>query len=199
MAAGPGEPMKRSHFGARVAGGLLLAFAMLALAPGAAAAGLVDEVKLGLLAHDVGVLGDPIEHGADVVGEILFASPDFLSIIGTPRPTIGGSVNTAGKTNYAYADLTWTATLWRPDLQEGDGIYLGGFLGGAIHDGRLQPVNPGSKDLGTRGLFHLGVEAGYQITSTYSVEGYFSHLSNANISRHNPGLNNAGLRLGYKF
>src|SRR6185312_9621892 len=180
-------------------GGLLLAVAMSALAPGAMAADFVDQVKLGLLAHDIGVLGDPVEGGADVVGEILFVSPDFLSFIGSPRPTLGGSVNTAGKTDYAYADLTWTGTLWRPDPQANDGIYLGGFLGGAVHDGRLQPGNPGSKDLGTRGLFHLGVEAGYQITPVYSVEAYFSHLSNANISRHNPGLNNAGLRLGYKF
>ena len=69
---------------------------------------------LGVLAHDVGIFGDNIEDGVDIVGEVLFKSPDIFSIIGSPRPTLGVSVNTAGRTDYAYFDLTWTAALWRP-------------------------------------------------------------------------------------
>lgn len=45
----------------------------------------------------------------------------------------------------------------------------------------------------------LAVEAGYRITPVYSVEAYFSHLSNADASSHNPGLNNVGMRAGFKF
>ncbi|HZB90765.1 MAG TPA: acyloxyacyl hydrolase [Stellaceae bacterium] len=162
-------------------------------------ADIIDEVKGGLLAHDVGFLGHHVEGGADFVGEVLFTSPSFLSIIGSPRPTLGGSVNTAGHTDYAYFDMTWTATVWRPMVNEGDGVYLGGFLGGAVHDGNLNVQEDGNKALGTRALYHLGVEAGYHITPVYSVELYFSHLSNADASSHNPGLNNIGVRLGYKF
>jgi lipid A 3-O-deacylase len=170
------------------------------IAPAALSGGIVDEVKAGVLAHDIGFLGGGVEGGADIVGEVLFKSPEFLHVIGAPRPTIGGSVNTDGKTDYLYFDMTWTATVWRPTLRDGDGIYLGGFLGGAVHDGRLvgEDTN-GNKNLGTRALFHLGVEAGYHITPVYNLEAYFSHLSNADASSHNPGLNNVGLRAGFKF
>jgi lipid A 3-O-deacylase len=165
----------------------------------ALAGGIVDEVKAGVLAHDIGFLGDPVEGGADIVAEVLFKSPDFLQVIGAPRPTIGGSVNTNGKTDYLYFDMTWTATVWQPIAQQG-GIYVGGFLGGAVHDGRLVGNDTnGNKDLGTRALFHLGAEASYHITPVYSVEAYFSHLSNAYTSSHNPGLNNVGVRAGFRF
>jgi lipid A 3-O-deacylase len=177
----------------------LLVVAPFLLANSALAGGLVDELKIGVLAHDIGFLGDSVEGGADIVGEVLFKSPDFLRVIGAPRPTIGGSINTNGKTDYLYFDMTWKETVWRPTLQQGDGIYLGAFVGGAVHDGRLNERDDGNKDLGTRALFHLGVEAGYQITPAYSIELCFSHLSNAFTSSQNPGLNNIGVRAGFKF
>jgi lipid A 3-O-deacylase len=179
----------------------LLAVAAWALAGGAARAGIVDEVKGGVLAHDIGFLGHHVEGGADIVGEVLFKSPDFLSIIGSPRPTIGGSVNTDGRTDYGYFDMTWTGTVWRPGLRDGDGVYVGGFLGGAVHDGKITGPSEqdGNKNLGTRALYHLGLMVGYHINPVYSVEIYFSHLSNADASSHNPGLNNLGLRAGFKF
>jgi lipid A 3-O-deacylase len=170
------------------------------IAPAALSGGIVDEVKAGVLAHDIGFLGGGVEGGADIVGEVLFKSPEFLHVIGAPRPTIGGSVNTDGKTDYLYFDMTWTATVWRPTLRDGEGLYVDGFLGGAVHDGRLVGDDTnGNKNLGTRALFHLGVEAGYHITPVYNLEAYFSHLSNADASSHNPGLNNVGLRAGFKF
>ena len=96
-------------------------------------------------------------------------------------------------------DLAWTPTLWQNLLQPDDGIYAGGFLGGAVHDGNLSQAAHNKKALGTRALYHIGLEAGYQITPTYSVEGYFAHLSNANASRRNAGLNDIGIRAGFKF
>jgi lipid A 3-O-deacylase len=74
--------------------------------PAALADGIVDAIKAGVLAHDIGLLGDSVEGGADIVGEVLLKSPDFLRVIGAPRPTIGGSVNTNGKTDYIYFDMT---------------------------------------------------------------------------------------------
>jgi lipid A 3-O-deacylase len=177
---------------------VLLLLAPFPLVP-ALAGSIVDEVKAGVLAHDIGFLGDSVEGGADIVAEVLFKSPDFLQVIGAPRPTIGGSVNTNGKTNYLYFDMTWTATVSQPILQQ-DGMYVGGFLGGAVHDGRLVGNDTnGNKNLGTRALYHLGVEVGYHITPVYSIEAYLSHLSNAYASSHNPGLNNVGVRAGFRF
>jgi len=152
-----------------------------------------------VLAHDVAIFGDNVEDGVDVVGELLFKSPDFFRVIGAPRPTLGASVNTAGKTDYAYVDLTWNTTLWRQIRGSEDDIYFGGFLGGAVHDGNLNGTGHGEKALGTRALYHLGAELGYQITAAISVEAYFAHLSNANASSRNAGLNNIGLRTGFKF
>jgi lipid A 3-O-deacylase len=178
---------------------MLLAAAASPLMGAAARAGIVDQVKGGVLAHDVGIFGSGVEGGADIVGEVLFTSPGFLNMIGAPRPTFGGSVNTAGHTDYVYFDMTWTATVWRPTLVEDERVYIGGFLGGAVHDGHLRDQEDDKKALGTRALYHLGVEVGYQIDPTYSDETYFSHLSNAGASSHNPGLNNIGVRIGFHF
>src|SRR5262249_40540199 len=112
----------------RIAAALFAVTPSLVVSSEALAGGLVDEVKAGVLAHDVGFLGDGVEGGADIVGEVLLKSPGFLHVIGAPRPTIGGSVNTNGKTDYLYFDMTWTATVWKPTLQQGDGIYLGAFV-----------------------------------------------------------------------
>ncbi len=167
--------------------------------PAWAQSSVVDEVKVGALAHDVGFLGDSLESGADIVGAVLFKSPEFLSAIGSPRPVLGLSLNTAGDTSYAYADLSWTARLWRSAAEPAEGPYVMGSLGGAVHDGRLDTPGDGEKALGTRALFHLAVALGYQLTRITSVEAYLSHLSNADLSSHNPGLNNAGLRMGFNF
>lgn len=161
--------------------------------------GWIDEGKLGVLAHDVAIFGDHIEKGVDINGELLFTSPDIFKIIGSPRPALGVTVNTANKTDFAYLDLAWTATLWRDSLRAQDAIYLGGSLGGAVHDGNLDRTGGGKKALGTRALYHLAAELGYQITPTNSLEVYFSHASNANAARRNGGMNELGLRTGFKF
>jgi lipid A 3-O-deacylase len=188
------------------AAGLQLIFAALTASlglaiavPATAQSSWIDEAKVGVLAHDVGIFGDGTEGGADIVGEVLFKSPSFLDLIGSPRPTLGVSVNTNGNTDYVYADLTWSATLLEPGLQPQDGVYAGFFFGGAVHDGELDHRVDDNKPLGTRALFHLGVLAGYQINPLNSIEFYFAHLSNAGLGKHNAGLNNIGARTGFKF
>jgi lipid A 3-O-deacylase len=193
--------MRGVHFGvARHFGlALLLTIATTSAPVLAQSQGILDEAKVGVLDHDVGIFGSKIEHGAQVNGEVLFTSPDILKVIGSPRPTVGAAWNTTKKTSYAYFDMTWTPMLWQNLLQSGDGIYAGGFFGGAIHDGNLSRTAHSKKALGTRVLYHLGLEAGYQITPTYSIEGYFAHLSNANASSRNGGLNDVGIRAGFNF
>jgi lipid A 3-O-deacylase len=193
--------MTGPHFGVAQQFGLalLLTVATASAPVFAQSNGVVDQVKAGVLAHDVGVFGSNVEKGAEVNGEVLFVSPDIFKVIGAPRPTLGASLNTAKKTSYAYFDMTWTPMLWENLLSSGGGIYAGGFLGGAVHDGNLNRTAHSKKALGTRALYHLGAEAGYQITPVYSVEAYFAHLSNAEASSRNGGLNDVGLRVGFKF
>ncbi|NKB79720.1 hypothetical protein HED49_17885 [Ochrobactrum daejeonense] len=48
-----------------------------------------NEIRFGLLSYDTGAFSSKDYDGAVVNGEFLFASPDFLSSIGSPRPYIG--------------------------------------------------------------------------------------------------------------
>jgi lipid A 3-O-deacylase len=178
--------------------------ALLALAPAPATAQtkLVDEVKVGVLAHDVGFLTHHVETGADVNLEMLFTPPDLLRIIGSPRPHIGADINTAGHTSDGYFGLTWGIMLIQSLFNAGDGVFANGSLGGAIHDG--SPLTgatapPGQKLLGSRILFRESAELGYQINPTVSVSALLDHISNANLAPRNAGITSAGARLGFKF
>ena len=173
----------------------------LALLPGPAAAQLrvVDEFKIGGLAHDVGFLGHHVEGGADVNVELLFTSPDLLRYIGSPRPHIGGDINTSGNTSYGYFGLTWGIMLIQNLFGAGDGIFANGSLGGAVHNGYLDSAPPDRKKLGSRILFRESLELGYQVTPVVSVSAILDHISNANLASHNAGITSAGARIGFRF
>jgi lipid A 3-O-deacylase len=164
---------------------------------------LVDEVKIGVLAHDVGFLTHHVESGPDVNVEMLFISPDVLGLIGSPRPHIGADINTAGNTSDGYFGLTWGYTLFQNLLRPGDGIFVNGSLGGAIQDGfvgsKAAEPPPGRKFLGSPALFRESAELGYQITATVSVSALLDHISNADLAPRNAGITSAGARLGFKF
>src|SRR5437868_9019806 len=116
---------------------------LMAPAPAMAQAKIVDEVKAGVLAHDVGFLGHHLEKGVDVNLEMLFTPPDILSVIGSPRPHIGADINTAGNTSDGYFGLTWGIMLIQSLFGAGDGVFINGSLGGAVHDGYIDsgPAN----------------------------------------------------------
>jgi lipid A 3-O-deacylase len=169
----------------------LLAFAVALAAPaqGYAADGNLDEAKLGLIAHDVPIGAHREEDGVDINGELLFVSPEILSVIWAPRPHIGVSINSDGGNSYGYFGLTWTANFL-------DSFFADLGLGGAIHTGPNISTDPNHKGLGTRMLFHESVEIGYRITARHSVA---LHISNARLGVRNPGLTNLGVRVGFAF
>lgn len=160
----------------------------------------IDELKLGVEAHDITLGGRHRESGADINEELLFTSPSFLKVIGAPRPHIGGEVNTDGNTDQIYAGLTWGLPLFQQILGKSDALTLYGSLGGAYQDGyqnELAPVN--RKDLGAAILFRESVELGYQICPVAAFSVLVDHISNANLAPHNAGITNAGARVGFKF
>jgi lipid A 3-O-deacylase len=161
--------------------------------------GIVDELKVGGLWHDIGFLGDHTERGADVDLEMLFTSPDLLSIIGSPRPHIGADINTAGDTSDAFAGLTWGISLIQNLFRPGDAVYITGSLGGAYQDGYIDKAPDKRKKMGSPVLFRESAELGYQVTPTISIGAILDHISNANLAQHNAGITNAGARLGFKF
>ena len=178
----------------------LAAAAVLLVPPQAAAQGkLVDEVKIGVLGHDVGFLTHHVESGEDINFEILFTPIDALRFIGSPRPHLGANINTDGHTSDGYFGLTWGITLIQSLFGAGDGVFANGSLGGAIHDGRIDTAPPGEKRLGSRILFRESAELGYQFTPAVNVSAILSHISNANLGTRNAGITSAGARLGFKF
>jgi lipid A 3-O-deacylase len=167
--------------------------------PAMAQANIVDEVKLGVLGHDLGFLGHHLEAGPDVNLEMLFTPPDVLAIIGSPRPHIGADINTAGKTSDGYFGLTWGIMVIQSLFGAGDGVFINGSLGGAVHDGYIDSGPLNRKLLGSRVLFRESAELGYQLTPGINVSALLDHISNANLGRHNMGITSAGARFGFKF
>ncbi len=184
------------------------ALAVLAPAAPAHAQSVLSEVRLGVLAHDVRALGGR-ENGADINGEVLFVSPvgeadvasfaPWLRWVLQPRPHLGFSANTLGYTSQFYAGLTWTATLATGLFQADDAIFFGYGFGPALNNGFANTTNPRRKQLGSNLLFHLTAELGYRFTPRWSMSLYFEHSSNADLATHNEGLNDAGLRVGWRF
>ncbi|MDB5408946.1 MAG: Lipid 3-O-deacylase-related protein [Rhodospirillales bacterium] len=161
--------------------------------------GIIDEVKAGVMAHDITLGGKHVESGVDINGEVLFISPQFLNIIGAPRPHLGGWVNSDGNTDAAYFGLTWDLPLLRRIVGTQDGLTILGSLGGAVHDGYTDTMHTGRKRLGSPVLFRESVELAYQLTPVYSISVMVDHISNANLASHNAGITNAGARIGFKF
>lgn len=170
---------------------LIALAALLALSASPAWAG-VDELRLGLSAHDVSFLGHGKEDGVDGVAELLFQSPDFLEPIWAPRPHVGISVNSVGDTSQFYAGLTW-------GFEPVERLFVEFSFGGAVHDGKLDSDPLERKQLGSRALFRESLALGWRIDEHHSLMVVFDHESNARLADHNEGLNNFGVRWGYRF
>lgn len=188
-----GVPPRREEAGPRDGGS----------GPGEPLWGVISELRFGVLNHDIIFPGmrnltapDPFRHhferGVNLNAEVAFVSPRFLRYLLSPRPRLGGSVNTMGYTSNAYADLDW-----RYQLRAGP--FFEAFLGGAVHDGKLLNANPQYAELGTRFLFHIGLEAGFRIFRRHGLSVFWEHMSNSALAHKNQGMDSAGLRYGYRF
>jgi len=156
--------------------------------------GFVQELKIGVLDHDVpnlwsGFRAEP--DSADINIEAIF-SPSVAFLGGTISPALGGSISTIGATSDVYLDARW-------QMEMGCGIFLGLGLGGAVHNGQLQLEDWDRKALGSRVLFHIPLEIGYRLDEHNSLSAYFEHMSNAYTVSPNEGLDRLGIRYGYRF
>ena len=116
--------------------------------------GLISEIRIGFLAHDIGPFSRNEEDGFDGNFEILFRSPSWLEKIWAPRPHIGLSVNSAGDTSQAYMGLTWEWRFWK-------NWFIAFSLGGSIHNGKKTTTRIDRKELVSRVLFRESLELGY--------------------------------------
>ena len=154
--------------------------------------GFLSEVRLGVLKHDFGPFSSSEEHGVDVNLEVLFASPSFLKFVWSPRPHLGITINSDGDTDQAYFGLSWEADVWRD-------LFVGFSFGGSYHNGETETDRTDKKELGCGLLFRESLELGYRFAGRHAITAFLDHVSNANICDKNEGLENFGVRYGYRF
>jgi hypothetical protein len=171
--------------------------------------GLIYEVKIGALAHDVPLTGHSKEpSGVDLNLEVTLG-PSIALLYGTIRPALGATINFAGYTSKAYLDARWQVECcW--------GSFFALGIGAAIHNGEVDSLanvmsltgvalqnaiatSENHKQLGSRVLFHPSAEWGYRLNEHNSLSIFYEHISNANTAAKNEGLDTLGLRYGYRF
>jgi lipid A 3-O-deacylase len=178
---------------------LVLLLAGAPTAPAAAQPPWLDEIKVGVLANDIALFERHVEAGTDVNFEMLFTPPEIFKPIGSPRPDVGVTINSAGDTQSGYFGLTWGIALIQRLFGPSDSVWANGSVGGAVHNGFVDDAPPGRKNLGSPVLFHLSLELGYQASPTTSLSLFIEHMSNANLAPQNDGMTDAGARIGFKF
>ena len=163
----------------------------------------VSEFRTGILKHAVSLIGNTAkETGIDGNFEILFNSPGWLNFLWSPRPHIGASSNmSSNNTDLAYAGLTWEREFWHS-------VFLNFSFGGATHNGKLSydagvpfPSDYNRhREFGCRALFRESFEIGWIFAKPHRLSTMWSHYSHAGLcGDQNEGLDNVGVRYGYRF
>ncbi len=153
----------------------------------------VDEVRIGILYHDLGVWsGRSREDGVDFNGELIF-SPSAQMFGGLLRPNLGFSLNDRGDTSKIYGGGVWEY-LWH------SGWFIDLGLGLTVHNGETEDENVEDRNqLGSPLLFRLSIESGFTIKNHHRLSIMFDHISNGYLSEPNEGLDTMGIRYGYRF
>lgn len=195
---------------ATLLGSLLGTPAFAAAAPQRAPAWL-DELHLGLLAHDVHFINGR-ENGADVNLEANFTPPLpaprswpwLIRSLLTVYPTVGADINTAGYTSQFY--FGWISRFQASPAVWADGtpgvldrLFFNLGLGGSLNDGRRLTTDPNRMSLGSHLLFHVSGEVGVRLTRRVDIGLYFDHASNAGLDAGNESINDLGMRVGWRF
>jgi lipid A 3-O-deacylase len=159
-----------------------------------APAPLIDEVRFGLLAHNIDPAND--EDGVDLNLEMLFRRSTIsynnalLDVVLRPRIHLGTSINTAGETSQLYTGLTW-------DVKLAQRLSLEVTFGGALHNG---PTGDGGGDsYGCAVNFRESASLGYALDDRWTLYGTVAHMSNADLCDRNTGITSVGVRVGYKL
>lgn len=160
------------------------------------AAARAQEAFAGLFAHDVniGVSAHSREAGADE--QFGLRSDPWVDTgrWGSLRGYVLGSVNDEGGVDFAAAGAAWRWPLPRR-------LYVQFGVGAALQSGDADPFQryPNRLDLGSRFVFEPELTLGYDLSRRWGAEIGWVHISNAGISRHNPGMDDLGARLVYRF
>ena len=200
--------MRRIAERALVAGALALASVT-----GAASAARAADVWVGAYAHGVGTKQSQ-EGGADLMLGLQSERIDALKWIF--KPAVHGmiSINTQVPTDFVAVGFDWPiAILGSAKWYIRPGIGLAYTTGKADVGNAFDPgVSAAERarraylartriDFGSSVLFEPELALGYRINDKWRVEASYVHLSNGQIlhSGKNQGLDDVGVRLGYRF
>jgi lipid A 3-O-deacylase len=186
-----------------------------------AAPAFAGEAFVGVYKHDVTFVGNAVglgaagrEDGVDVHLGYRTNRIESLRFLGKPQVHAMLSVNSENTSNFVAAGFDWKINLGQPG-----GFYLRPGIGLAYTDGKagLPPANapnltPEERarrtelyytriDFGSKVLFEPELALGYEFNDHWSGELSYVHLSNGQIFHQgkNQGLDDAGVRLVYKF
>jgi lipid A 3-O-deacylase len=154
------------------------------------------EVFAGLATHNaaIHIAKCCYEAGGDV--QFGARTEPFAHLLGGElRAHAIGSVNTAGGIDFGAAGLDLRFRL-------GDRFYIQPGLGGAIHDGRPDKYQRTLDRIyfGSRLLFEPELSLGWRISPKWAAELSYTHLSHAQLGgSHNPGMDDLGARIVYRF
>lgn len=169
----------------------------------------VDEVRFGVVGNVRSDHGDITrgKYGAlNAEIEIVSSSPDFLNILGSPRPYAFVSVPTA-EDSVTFGGV---GLLWRWEFADGWAFEPG--FGYIVHDGVIDnEFTPGTPEaaafeadnqlLGSRDLFRTTFALEREFGDRVAAQLYWQHMSHGQIldSGRNQGLDYVGLRVAYRF
>ena len=184
---------------------LLLGTAVIAPA---AQAQLVEEARVGVLAHNICVTdckNADKEDGPNLSAELVFASPGVLKWALEPRPFVVVSANLSGETSYGGAGLAWNFDFAENWSFEPSIAYV-------IHNGDTKnPFRTGTEEarifgeenllLGSEDLFRTGFALNRDFGDRWGLQLIFEHLSHGQIlgNGRNQGLDSLGVRTYFRF
>ncbi len=178
---------------------------------------LANDVRLGVYAHDVDILGIGAagkEDGIDVAVSYDFDRLDSWGLLNRPTPYVIASLSTSGDTSFAGAGLAWH---WAPGGSKR--FYVRPELGLVVHTGygEMPAVDePGITDeeqdrrvalrdnhieFGSKIVFQPSLAFGWRFSEKTAMELSYIHLSHGQILSQGPneGLDNVGLRLVHRL
>ena len=110
------------------------------------------------------------------------------------QPYVFGSLNSDGNTHFVAAGIS---------AKFGDKIFIRPGVGIAVHSGSAANFdNPFNDEIefGSRVLFEPELGIGARLSDRATIEASWVHLSQGQVfGRQNPGIDNLGVRLSYRF
>lgn len=168
----------------------------------------IDEIRVGHVNNYQLDHGDIVDgkEGDNIELEIVSSSPDFLNIIGSPRPYLLGSFTVKDNgVNFAGVGV-----LWRWAFAEGWAFEPG--FGYILHDGEIDsPFADGTPEaaefsrqhqlLGSEDLFRTTFALEREFGERFAGQLYYEHMSHGQIldQGRNQGLDYVGFRFLYRL